>query len=127
MTKVGKEVPFDGVTFELYRSKQDVNDGSKKAAYTIETGSDGNGYLNKIPVGIYYAKELTPNGYKPNEEIYEVEVVADLAKFKGFKASDGNYYGTAENPIVNEANTGMLYFGVIKWDLDLNPKGKSTI
>lgn len=119
MTKDGKEVPFDGVTFELYRSKQDVNDGSKKAAYTIETGSDGNGYLNKIPVGTYYAKELTPNGYKPNEEIYEVKVEADFANFKGFKASDGNYYGTAENPIVNEANTGMLYFGVIKWDLDL--------
>lgn len=118
-TKDGKEVPFGGVVFELYRSKQDVNDGSKKAAYTIETGSDGNGYLNKIPVGIYYAKELTPNGYKPNEEIYEVEVVADLAKFKGFMASDGKYYGTAEKPIVNEANTGMLYFGVIKWDLDL--------
>lgn len=118
-TKDGKEVPFGGVEFELYRSKQDVNDGSKKAAHTIKTESDGNGYLNKIPVGIYYAKELTPNGYKPNEEIYEVEVVADLAKFKGFKASDGKYYGTAENPIVNEANTGMLYFGVIKWDLDL--------
>ena len=118
-TKDGKEVPFGGVEFELYRNKQDVNDVSKEAAHTIKTESDGNGYLNKIPVGIYYAKELTPNGYKPNEEIYEVEVVADLAKFKGFKASDGKYYGTAENPIVNEANTGMLYFGVIKWDLDL--------
>ena len=118
-TKDGKEVPFGGVEFELYRNKQDVNDVSKKAPHTIKTESDGNGYLNKIPVGIYYAKELMPNGYKPNEEIYEVEVVADLAKFKGFKASDGKYYGTAENPIVNEANTGMLYFGVIKWDLDL--------
>lgn len=118
-TKDGKEVPFGGVEFELYRNKQDVNDVSKKASHTIKTESDGNGYLNKIPVGIYYAKELMPNGYKPNEEIYEVEVVADLAKFKGFKASDGKYYGTAENPIVNEANTGMLYFGVIKWDLDL--------
>lgn len=118
-TKDGSQVPFGEVKFELYRNKQDVNDVSKEAAHTIKTESDGNGYLNKIPVGIYYAKELTPNGYKPNEEIYEVEVVADLAKFKGFKASDGNYYGTAENPIVNEANTGMLYFGVIKWDLDL--------
>ena len=118
-TKDGKEVPFGGVEFELYRNKQDVNDVSKKAPHTIKTESDGNGYLNKIPVGIYYAKELMPNGYKPNEEIYEVKVEADFAKFKGFKASDNKYYGTAENPIVNEANTGMLYFGVIKWDLDL--------
>lgn len=117
-TKNGSNVPFGGVEFELYKSKSDVTDSSKKADYVIKTDSDGNGYLNKIPVRKYYAKEITPDGYEPNEEIYEVEVAADFTKFNGFKASDGKYYGTAENPIVNEANTGMLYLGVIKWDLE---------
>ena len=117
-TNKGTELPFVGITFELYKKKADVTDSSKKADYTIVTGNNGNGYLNKIPIGTYYAKEITPYGYEPNEEIYEVKVVADFAKFEGFKASDGKYYGTAENPIVNAPNTGMLYLGVIKWDLE---------
>ena len=117
-TNKGTELPFAGITFELYKKKADVTDSSKEADYTIVTGNNGNGYLNKIPIGTYYAKEITPYGYEPNEKIYEVEVVADFAKFKGFKASDGKYYGTAENPIVNAPNTGMLYLGVIKWDLE---------
>lgn len=117
-TKNSGIVPFGGVEFELYKNKADVNTPSKRADYTIRTENDGNGYLNKIPVGTYYAKEITPYGYEPNEEIYEVKAVADFAKFEGFKASDGKYYGTAENPIVNETNTGMLYLGVIKWDLE---------
>ncbi len=117
-TNKGTELPFAGITFELYKKKADVTDSSKKADYTIVTGNNGNGYLNKIPIGTYYAKEITPYGYEPNEKIYEVKVVADFAKFEGFKASDGKYYGTAENPIVNAPNTGMLYLGVIKWDLE---------
>lgn len=120
-TNKGAELPFAGVEFKLYKNKADVNTPSKIADYTIRTENDGNGYLNKIPVDTYYAKEITPYGYEPNEEIYEVKVFADFAKFKGFKASDGKYYGIAENPIVNAPNTGMLYLGVIKWDL----KGKS--
>lgn len=117
-TKNGSYEPFSKVTFEIYKNREDVNDSSKEAYSTIETGDNGIAYLNKIPTGTYYAKEITPYGYEPNEEIYEVKVVADLAKFKGFKASDGRYYGTAENPIVNTPNTGMLYLGVIKWDLE---------
>ena len=116
-TNKDAEVPFAGIKFELYKNKADVNT-SKSPDYTIKTGIDGNGYLNNIPTGTYYAKEVTPYGYEPNEEIYEVEVVADFAEFKGFKASDDKYYGTAENPIVNAPNTGMLYLGVIKWDLE---------
>ena len=117
-TKNGSYEPLSKVTFEIYKNREDVNDSSKGAYSTIETGDNGIAYLNKIPTGTYYAKEITPYGYEPNEEIYEVKVVADLAKFKGFKASDGRYYGTAENPIVNTTNTGMLYLGVIKWDLE---------
>lgn len=117
-TKNGSYEPFSKVTFEIYKNREDVNDSSKGAYSTIETGDNGIAYLNKIPTGTYYAKEITPYGYEPNEEIYEVKVVADLAKFKGFKASDDRYYGTAENPIVNTPNTGMLYLGVIKWDLE---------
>lgn len=118
MAKNGNEIPFGGIKFELYKNKADVNNASKPADCVITTGSDGNGYLNKIPTGIYYAKEETPYGYEPNEEIYEVTVEADFTEFKGFKASDNKYYGTDENPIVNKANTGMLYLGVIKWDLE---------
>ena len=117
-TKNGSYEPFSKVTFEIYKNREDVNDSLKEAYSTIETGDNGIAYLNKIPTGTYYAKEITPYGYEPNEEIYEVKVVADLAKFKGFKASDDRYYGTAENPIVNTPNTGMLYLGVIKWDLE---------
>lgn len=118
-TKNGGTVPFGGVEFELYKNKADVESPSKKADYTIKTENDGNGYLNKIPVGKYYAKEKAQPGYKPNNEIYEVEVKANFDEFEGFKASsDNRYYGTAENPIVNETNTGMLYLGVIKWDLE---------
>ncbi len=118
-TKNSGIVPFGGVEFELYKNKADVNTPSKRADYTIRTENDGNGYLNKIPVGKYYAKEKAQPGYKPNNEIYEVEVKANFDEFKGFKASsDNRYYGTAENPIVNETNTGMLYLGVIKWDLE---------
>ena len=119
MTKTGSEVPFGGIEFELYKNEADVNNASKSADYVIITGSDGNGYLNNIPTDTYYAKEVMPYGYEPNEEIYEVKVEADFTKFKGFKASDGKYYGTDANPIVNAPNTGMLYLGVIKWDVDL--------
>lgn len=118
MTKNGSCEPFSKVTFEIYKNKEDVNNPSKKAFLTIKTGDNGIAYLNKIPTGTYYVKEITPYGYEPNEEIYEVEVEADFAKFKGFKASDDKYYGTDANPIVNTLNTGMLYLGVIKWDLE---------
>lgn len=110
--------PFSGVTFNLYKSKADA-EANKDVAYTMITNAAGQGYINNVPVATYYAKEDTPYGYEPNNNIYTVDVVADFSKFMGFKAADGQYYGTDSNPIVNERNTGVLYLGVIKWDLDL--------
>lgn len=110
--------PFSGVTFNLYITEADA-DANKDVAYTMITNAAGQGYINDVPVGKYYAKENTPYGYEPNNNIYTVDVVADFSKFEGFKSSDGKYYGTDSNPIVNERNTGVLYLGVIKWDLDL--------
>lgn len=115
-TAAGTKEPLGGVIFKLFNTEEDARQNTN-SKYSLTTGNDGCGYINDVPVGKYFAREMPKTGYEPNNEIYTVEVTAN--GFKGFLASDGKYYGTESNPIVNEMNTGMLYLGVVKWDLDL--------
>lgn len=115
-TAAGTKEPLGGVIFKLFNTEEDARQNTN-SKYSLTTGNDGCGYINDVPVGKYFAREMPKTGYEPNNEIYTVEVTAN--GFKGFLASDGKYYGTEYNPIVNEMNTGMLYLGVVKWDLDL--------
>lgn len=120
-TAAGTKEPLGGVIFKLFNTEEDARQNTN-SKYSLTTGNDGCGYINDVPVGKYFAREMPKTGYEPNNEIYTVEVTAN--GFKGFLASDGKYYGTEYNPIVNEMNTGMLYLGVVKWDLDIKDESE---
>lgn len=114
-TAKGVQTPLGNVTFKIYETKGDA-EAKENERYSITTDSNGYGFLNRVPVGEYYAREVTPVGLEPNEEIYTLKVVPE--DFQGFKASDGEFYGTELKPIVNKMNVGVLYLGVVKWDLN---------
>ena len=84
---------------------------------TVTTDRNGTAYVNDIPNGTYYVREVTPLNYDINEEIYTLSINNNIVV--GLTDESGKVCGTEENPIVNESNVGTLYLGVIKWDVEL--------
>lgn len=64
------EAKLEGAIYGLYDEFELVT--------TIETNKDGVGFIDNLPLGKYYIKELSPSlGYYLDENIYEFEITKD--------------------------------------------------
>lgn len=113
-----QQQPFEGVSFRIFKTKTEAEQNQASSAFmTVTTDRNGTAYVNDIPNGTYYVREVTPLNYDINEEIYTLNINNNIVV--GLTDESGKVCGTEENPIVNESNVGTLYLGVIKWDVEL--------
>lgn len=64
------EAVLEGAIYGLYDSNELIT--------TIETNEEGIGYIDNLPLGKYYVKEITPSiGYNLDENIYEIDLTKD--------------------------------------------------
>ena len=69
-----EDATLKGAIYGIYRDNELIN--------TIETDEDGIAYIDELPYGKYYIKEITPSlGYELDEKIYEFEITKDTKDY----------------------------------------------
>lgn len=105
-----KTAILEGAVYGVYDKEELIN--------TVETDNNGIAYIENLPLGKYYVKEITPSfGYKLDENIYEINLTNENrdtiidsyeSVIKG-KLIINKYYGEENNYKLEEGAVFEIY------------------
>lgn len=104
------EATLEGAIYGIYDEEELIN--------TITTNENGIGYINNLPLGKYYVKEITASkGYKLDNNTYEINITKENKNIEIYSYEDvikGNliinkYYGEENNYIKEDNAVFELY------------------